>query len=335
MPMNEPAWTDALQLARSFARGELSPSEAVDSVLARMAACEPTLNAMYLIDDQGARAAARASTERWLRGEPLSPVDGMPVTLKENLYTRGDPAPIGTAAASLAPRGEDCPAAARLREAGCVILGKTTMPDYGMLSSGLSSLHGITRNPWRTDLNPAGSSSGAAAAAAAGYGPWHLGTDIGGSIRLPAFACGVFGLKPSLGRVPINPPYLGRAAGPLTRTVGDAALLMNVITRGDVRDFTSLPIDRCDYTVGLDDGSVRGLRIAVLEDMGVGWPVEPEPLAVVDLPDAGVPTERHPPASLLPPLPCVCACLRNRPRTLHQLLVLCLLRVALSLRSST
>ena len=148
-----------------------------------------------------------------------------------------------------------------------------------MLSSGLSSIHGKTRNPWRNDLNPAGTSSGAAAAAAAGYGPWHLGTDIGGSIRLPAFHCGVVGLKPSLGRVPINPPFLGRVAGPLTRTVRDAALLMNVIAKPDARDFMSLPADACDYAQDLEGSRLAGLRIGLLEDMGTGWPAEP---AVVD-----------------------------------------------------
>ena len=122
-----------------------------------------------------------------------------------------------------------------MREAGAVILGKTTMPDYGMLSSGVSSLHGVTRNPWRLDRNTSGSSSGAGAAAVAGYAPLHLGTDIGGSVRLPATHCGIFALKPSLGRVPVLPPYMGRVAGPMARSVADAALLMNVVARPDVR----------------------------------------------------------------------------------------------------
>jgi aspartyl-tRNA(Asn)/glutamyl-tRNA(Gln) amidotransferase subunit A len=136
---------------------------------------------------------ARASEARWRQRRPLSPIDGVPVTIKENIYTQGDPAPIGTLANANAPVQEaDAPAAARVREAGCVILGKTTMPDFGMLSSGLSSLHGVTRNPWRLDRNPSGSSSGAGAAAAAGYAPLHLGTDIGGSVRLPATHCGIF-----------------------------------------------------------------------------------------------------------------------------------------------
>src|SRR4029079_2418614 len=157
-------------------------------------------------------------------------------------YTQGDPAPIGTKAnEDAAPQPADAPPAAPLREAGCRILGKTTMPDFGMLSSGLSSIHGITRNPWNTARNTSGSSSGAGAAAAAGYAPLHLGTDIGGSVRLPATHCGIFALKPSLGRVPVYPPYIGRVTGPMTRDVAASAALMNLLARPDARDFMSLP----------------------------------------------------------------------------------------------
>src|SRR5581483_1989406 len=158
---------------------------------------------------------------------------------------------------------------------GCVILGKTTMPDYGMLSSGVSSFHGITRNPWRLDRNPSGSSSGAAAAAVAGYAPLHLGTDIGGSVRLPATHCGLFGLKPSLGRVPLYPPYMGRIAGPLTRTVPDAALLMDVVSRPDARDFMSLPATSEAFfpTRAVE---AKKLRVGLLLGMNAGLPVHPE-----------------------------------------------------------
>jgi aspartyl-tRNA(Asn)/glutamyl-tRNA(Gln) amidotransferase subunit A len=190
-------------------------------------------------------------------------------------YARRDLSPIGTAAGSLEPKTVDSPVAARVREAGCVIVGKTTMPDFGMLSSGRSSLHGTTRNPWRLDGNPAGSSSGAAAAAVAGYGPLHVGTDIGGSVRLPCTYSGLFGLKPSGGRIPIDPPYMGRVAGPMTRSVRDAAMLMGMITRPDVRDWMSLPHQPLDYAAQLDGMSVRGLRIGLLRDMKVGLPVDP------------------------------------------------------------
>src|SRR5258706_16428051 len=153
----------AAQLSRSFASGELSPVDVGRDVLARISSCEAKLNAMYRIDADGAAAQARASEQRWRSKRPLSPLDGVPITIKENIYTRGDPAPIGTRAnEDTPPQPEDAPPAARAREAGCVIVGKTTMPDYGMLSSGLSSIHGITRNPWKLDRNTSGSSSGAA-----------------------------------------------------------------------------------------------------------------------------------------------------------------------------
>jgi aspartyl-tRNA(Asn)/glutamyl-tRNA(Gln) amidotransferase subunit A len=238
---------------------------------------------MYRVSAQLALEQARSAEARRRTGGALSALDGVPVTLKENIYTRGDPSPIGTRAnEDAAPQAADAPPAARLREAGCVILGKTAMPDYGMLSSGLSSLHGITRNPWRLDRNPSGSSSGAAAAAVAGYAPLHLGTDIGGSVRLPATHCGLFALKPSLGRVPILPPYLGRVVGPMTRQVADAALLMNVIARPDARDFMSLPPGAHDFAAGLDELEPKGLKIGLVPDMGVGLPVHPEVRAAAD-----------------------------------------------------
>jgi aspartyl-tRNA(Asn)/glutamyl-tRNA(Gln) amidotransferase subunit A len=248
----------AADLAAAFRRRELTPLDAARAALARIAELEPKLNAMYRIDRDGAIDQARAAEARWESGRPLSALDGVPVTIKENIYTRGAPAPIGTRANEDAPpQPEDAPPAARLREAGCVILGKTTMPDYGMLSSGVSSLHGVTRNPWRLDRNPSGSSSGAGAACAAGYAPLHLGTDIGGSVRLPATHCGIFALKPSLGRVPIHPPYMGRVAGPMTRSVEDAALMMNVLARPDGRDYMALPRQEQDHTSRLDDIEVR------------------------------------------------------------------------------
>jgi aspartyl-tRNA(Asn)/glutamyl-tRNA(Gln) amidotransferase subunit A len=251
--------------------------------LERIARWEPAINAMYRVDAEGALAAAKAAEARWRAGTPLSPLDGVPLTIKENIATAGDPAPIGTRANEDAPpQTADAPAAARVREAGCVILGKTTMPDYGMLSSGLSSLHGITRNPWRLDRNPSGSSSGAAAAAVAGYAPLHLGTDIGGSVRLPATHCGIFALKPSLGRVPVYPPYLGRVVGPMTRSVADAAILMNLISRPDGRDFMSLPYQPYDYGEGLDGFAPRKVKIAFLPDMGVGLRVHAEVRAAAD-----------------------------------------------------
>src|SRR5471030_701413 len=230
----------AVDLVAGYRTRQFSPSEVLEDVLAHIAVWEPHLKALYAFDPEGARATAKASTERWHKGEPSGPLDGVPTTIKENIATKGVPVPLGAATTKLVPAAADAPPAARLREAGAVIFSKTTMPDYGMLSSGLSSFHPLTRNPWDLSKNPGGSSSGAGAAGAAGYGPLHLGTDIGGSVRLPACWCGLVALKPSLGRIPIDPPYVGRVAGPMTRNVDDAALIMSVLSKPDRRDGISL-----------------------------------------------------------------------------------------------
>jgi aspartyl-tRNA(Asn)/glutamyl-tRNA(Gln) amidotransferase subunit A len=267
----------AAQMSSQYEGGTLSPVEVTRALLERIEAWEPRLNAMYLLDREGALKQARDAEGRWRVQAPHSPLDGVPVTIKENIYTRGDPAPIGTAANLPAPpQPADAPPAARLREAGCVILGKTTMPDYGMLSAGVSSVHGVTRNPWNTAKNTSGSSSGAGAAAAAGYAPLHLGTDIGGSVRLPATHCGIFALKPSLGRVPVYPPYMGRVAGPMTRDVEGAALMMNWLSLPDPRDFMSLPYRAIDFAAGLEDLDLKKLKIGFLPDMRAGLPVHAE-----------------------------------------------------------
>ena len=264
----------AHQLSNAYRSKELSPVEVTRAVLARIDSWEGDLNAMYLIDAEGALAEAEASETRWRNGASLSPLDGVPITIKDLIATKGVPVPIGTAAADLTPAAVDQPPAARVREAGCIILGKTTMPDFGMLASGVSSLHGTTRNPWNLQRNTSGSSSGAGAAIAAGYGPLALGTDIGGSVRLPAAYNGIFALKPSLGRVPIYPPYLGRVTGPMTRTVTDTALLMNVLTKPDPRDYMALPYDARDWLEALRD-EVRGKRLGLLIEIGVG--IKPQP----------------------------------------------------------
>jgi aspartyl-tRNA(Asn)/glutamyl-tRNA(Gln) amidotransferase subunit A len=273
----------AVEVAAQYEKGALSPVEVARAYLARIDAWEPRLNALYRLDRDAALAQARASEARWRAGRALSPIDGVPVTIKENIATRGDPSPIGTRANEDAPpAAADAPPAARAKEAGCVILGKTTMPDYGMLSSGLSSLHGVTRNPWRLDRNTSGSSSGAGAAAAAGYAPLHIGTDIGGSVRLPATHCGIFALKPSLGRIPIHPPYIGRVAGPMTRDVASSALFMNVLTKPDARDFMSLPFEQIDYAKDLEAISPKNLRVGFLADMKVGLAVHAEVRAAAE-----------------------------------------------------
>jgi aspartyl-tRNA(Asn)/glutamyl-tRNA(Gln) amidotransferase subunit A len=262
----------AIDLIAGYKAKQFTPSEVMEDLLEHVAAWEPHIKALYLFDPKGARAAAKASTIRWQNGEPAGCLDGVPVTVKDNIATKGQPVPLGAASAPLTPSSVDAPPAARLREAGAIIFSKTTMPDYGMLSSGLSSFHPLTRNPWDLSKNPGGSSAGAGAAGAAGYGPLHLGSDIGGSVRLPAGWCGLVGLKPSLGRVPIDPPYVGRVAGPMTRTVDDAALIMGVLSKPDRRDGMSLPPNDINWKAL--EKSPRKLRLGLLLDPGVGQSLE-------------------------------------------------------------
>jgi aspartyl-tRNA(Asn)/glutamyl-tRNA(Gln) amidotransferase subunit A len=269
----------AVDLIAGFRARQFSPSEVLEDVLAHIAVWEPHIKALYAFDPDGARATAKASTERWQKGESTGPLDGVPVTIKENIATKGVPVPLGAATTKLVPAAADAPPAARLREAGAVIFSKTTMPDYGMLSSGLSSFHPLTRNPWDLSKNPGGSSAGAGAAGAAGYGPLHLGTDIGGSVRLPACWCGLVALKPSLGRIPIDPPYVGRVAGPMTRTVDDAALMMSVLSKPDRRDGMSLPPNDINWKA-LELPPVKK-RIGVMLDLGVGQALEQDVRDVV------------------------------------------------------
>ena len=270
----------ATAMLAAFKSKKLSPVEAVDGVIARIEAWEPKLKALYAPDFGNARKLAKESEMRWTAGKPSGALDGVPITVKENIATKGVPMPVGTSATDLVPLPADAPAAARVREAGAIILAKTTMPDYGMLSSGRSSFHALTRNPWNLAWNPGGSSAGAGAAAAAGYGPLHLGTDIGGSVRLPAAWNGIFTLKPSNGRVPVDPPFLGRVVGPMTRTVEDAALLLGEICKTDWRDHMNLPAADIDWNAGPLDP--KGLKIGLHLDAGCGMPVEAETRAAIE-----------------------------------------------------
>lgn len=280
MDVTSAALLPATELVRRFREGELTPLEVHDDVQRVIARREPTLNALHHQDLVASRAQAARSTERWARGEPVGPLDGIPVTLKENVAQRGVPMPSGTAGVEPRLPVDNAPITDRVLESGAVVVGSTVMPDWGMLSSGVSSAHGITRSPWHPEWTTGGSSSGAGAAAAGGYGPLHVGTDIGGSLRLPATWLGLVTLKPSAGRVPLDVPYLGRAAGPLTRTVADAALLMSIMSRPDDRDWTSLP----PATLPWDrlDLDVRGLRVGLVLDAGCGADVDPEVRAIVE-----------------------------------------------------
>ena len=267
----------AADLLQRFAAKTLSPIELLDATMARLDACEPHINAFAHVDRTGARAAAQASEARWHAGTPVGPLDGLIATIKDNICVAGLPNRRGSRTTSAAPVDFDAPATARLREAGAVILGKTNMPEIGWKGLGDSPLHGATRNPWHTGRTTGGSSAGAAAASALGIGQLHLGTDGLGSVRIPAAFCGVFGLKPSFGRVPAYPlSTMGVLAhlGPLTRHVGDAALMLNVIGAPDHRDNTAWNTPCPDYTADLDSG-IEGRRIALCATFW-GAPVEPD-----------------------------------------------------------
>ena len=275
----ELSFLSASRLIADFRKKALSPVEVTAATLRRMEVLEPKLNAFVLRDPEGAMAAARASEARWQKGAPLGLLDGVPATIKDLFLTRGWPTLRGSLLTKRdQPWDEDSPPVARLREAGAVILGKTTMPEFGWKALGDSPLTGITRNPWNLERTPGGSSSGAAAALAAGLGPLALGTDGGGSIRIPCHFSGIPGLKPTFGRVPAYPPSpFGMLAhtGPMARTVEDCALLLTVLTGEDIRDPYALPRDGKDYRAGLEDG-VRGLRIAFSPTLGYASHVHPE-----------------------------------------------------------
>lgn len=315
-PLATPADLSVEAMTRGFREGDLTPVDVLEAVRSRVEACEPTLRALWWSDldaDGAAAAAARESAARWKAGEERGPLDGVPVTVKENIAVRGVPMPGGHAAGDPQPATADAPITERLREGGAVLFGVTVMPDWGMLSSGVSSRHGVTRSPLDPTLTTGGSSSGAGAAAAAGYGPVHIGSDIGGSIRLPGTWLGLATLKPSFGRVPLDAPYLGRCAGPLARRTADSRAAMQVIGRPDARDVSQLPPYTGDYarhlgqTLGQTPGQaqgqgsgVAGLRIGVHTDAGCGEATDPEVAAVVAataaaLSDAGADVVEIPP----------------------------------------
>jgi len=277
------AWS-AEALLDGYRARTVSPVEVTEAVLARIDTVNPALNAFCRLDREGALASARASEARWARGAPCGLLDGVPVSVKDVLLTRGMPTLHGSrTVAADPPWPDDAPAVARLREHGAVILGKTTTPEFGHKFVTDSPLTGITRSPWNLERTPGGSSGGAAAAVAAGLGPLAVGTDGGGSIRIPASWSGLVGQKPTAGRVPVWPASRWGAlshVGPLARSVEDAALLLTVLARPDRRDPAALPPDGRDYRIGLADG-VAGLRLAYSPDLGLAE-VDPEIAAAVE-----------------------------------------------------
>jgi len=273
----------ATQLLGLYRSGQASPVEATQAVLQRIARLNPLLNAFCLIDEAAAMASAHLSEARWQAhrrsGAAVMPLDGVPLSIKDLILTQGWPTLRGSKTVNPdQPWEVDAPVTARLREAGAVLLGKTTTPEFGCKGETNSLLTGISRNPWNPARTPGGSSGGASAAVSAGLGPLAIGTDGAGSVRIPAAFCGNVGLKPSFGRVPAYPlsPF-GSVAhlGPHAMTVEDVALLMNTIALPDARDWTSLPFDGVDYVAGLK-GGVKGLRVAYSPTLGYAKNIDPE-----------------------------------------------------------
>jgi aspartyl-tRNA(Asn)/glutamyl-tRNA(Gln) amidotransferase subunit A len=260
------------ELAEGYRRGDFTPLDVVRDILGRIEDIDGKLNAFCFRDPDAVIEQAKASSERWQSGRSFGPLDGVPFSVKDNICVDGTPTLFGSPAferhSAFAP---DSPAVARLREAGAIVLGKTCLPDFAHKLTTDSPLTGVTRNPWDLSRSPGGSSGGAAAAVASGVGPVALGTDGGGSVRVPAAWVGIFGFKPSFGRVPHHPrgPFaILSHVGPMTRTALDSALVMNAITQPDARDWYSLPSEPRDYAEALQ-GSVRGLRVATSTRLGL------------------------------------------------------------------
>ena len=274
----------AVELLDGYRRREFSPVEATRATLERAEEIQPAVNAFVRLDAEGALARAAESAERWRRGEPAGLLDGVPVTVKDILLQRGTPTLRGSK--TIAEQGswdEDAPSVARLREHGAVFIGKTTTPEFGWKGVTDSPLSGITRNPHDPSRTAGGSSGGSAAAVALGAGPLSLGTDGGGSVRIPASFCGIFGLKPTYGRVPLYPASaFGTLShvGPMTRDAADAALLLDVIGVPDARDWSGLDRAPGSFSEGLANG-IQGLRIAYSPSLGGQVAVRPAVAAAV------------------------------------------------------
>ena len=298
MPGTDPALFTAEEMLSLFATNRLSPVEVLQAVTERVARLNPGLNAFAVLNPRALDAAGE-SAARWRAGRPLGLLDGVPVTVKDLVDLAGFPTRRGSRTTSADPVADDAPAVVGLKAAGAVILGKTTTTEYGWKSPGDCPLHGITRNPWNPAYTTGGSSSGAGAAGAAGFGPLHIGTDAGGSIRIPAAWSGLVGLKPTYGRVPQWPAGAFASvacAGPMTRSVRDAALMLSAMARYDLRDPFCLPDDGRDWRDGIEAG-VAGLTVGLLSSPGFDAPVDADGIAAVEraaalLADAGAVVER-------------------------------------------
>jgi Asp-tRNA(Asn)/Glu-tRNA(Gln) amidotransferase A subunit family amidase len=281
MKIDELAGLNTSELLGLYASGRLSPVEAMRITLDHTQAVNGAINALFHVVAEEAMAGARASEERWRRKSPMGRLDGVPVTVKDSVNVAGWPYLHGARPNRDRPLAtEDAPPAARLKESGAIIFAKTTMPDCGLLGAGVSSAHGITRNPWKLSANTGGSSAGAGASLAAGLGFGSVGSDIAGSVRLPASQCGLAALKPTQGLIPHLAPDIMRSAGPMGRTVSDIAAMLTVLAEPDPRDCWSLPLRPVIYEEQLQR-DVKHLKIGLLLDMGFDPRPVPEIVEVV------------------------------------------------------
>lgn len=270
-------------LGRRYAAGELSPVEVTKSILRRIESIDGQINSYTSVTASLAMEAAQRSEQRWRKGAPLGPLDGVPVSVKDTLMVRGVPHRRGSRATSAEPAAASAPAVERVLEQGAVLLGITTTPEFGAGPITISPLTGITRNPWNTAMNSGGSSGGAAASIAAGLGYAALATDAGGSIRIPSGFCGVVGMKPTGGRVPAWPANVAgnlSSPGAITRSVADAALMLGILAKPDGRDVECAPPPPQDW-LDLSADTARGLRVAVSTDLGYARRVDPQIVAAV------------------------------------------------------
>jgi aspartyl-tRNA(Asn)/glutamyl-tRNA(Gln) amidotransferase subunit A len=270
MPGTDLCFLTAIELATTIRAKQVSPVEVVNAVLSQIDRLNPKLNAFCQVTADDARHAAQVAEQAVMHGEPLGPLHGVPVSIKDLVITKGVRTMRGSKLYEHDVPSEDAPVVERLKAAGAIILGKTTTPEFGFKGVTDSRVTGISRNPWNLDRTPGGSSGGAGAAVATGMGPLAIGTDGGGSIRIPSSFCGIYGLKPHVGRVPVYPASVTgdiSHAGPMTRTVRDAALMLNVIAGADDRDRLSLPTSHPDYLQAIE-GDIRGLRVAWSPDLG-------------------------------------------------------------------
>ncbi len=299
--MTELALLSAEDMLTGYASCQFDPVDVLQAVTERIARLNPGLNAFAVMNPAALKTAAE-SASRWRASRPIGPLDGVPVTVKDLVDLAGFPTRRGSRTSDPEPVPDDAPMVAGLKAAGAVVTGKTTTTEYGWKSPGDCPLHGITRNPWNSAYTTGGSSSGAGAAGASGFGPLHIGTDAGGSVRIPAAWCGLVGLKPTYGRIPQWPASAFASvscAGPMTQTVRDAALMLGAMARHDLRDPFCLPDDNRNWLDGIEQG-VAGLTIGILSSPGFDAPVDQDGIAAVEhaaqvLADAGATVEQAEP----------------------------------------